>query len=834
MSKIFTKIFLLIFAYSVMILGQSYSGPEQGSVHNGVTVSTNSFSKVITITEPKEEKVRNILRYKDVEGELIPNNMPPAIQNYTEDKSLTGKSYDTAMTIVLKSLQGLTETNSIPPDPYVAVGPQHIVATVNSNFGIWDKEGNLLKTISADAWYQTALAGVSSFDPKILYDHFAKRWIMVWLHQNDNTQTSYFLVSVSQDSSAIGTWYNWALPSNMNGSTTVTNWGDYQGVGFDDKCLYITSNQFQFGGYFQYAKIRIINKDQLYANTAGQVVWNDIWNIKYPTLNQNVFNIRPAIMRDTASVYYLMHLPTFSAGSNFAVVYKIANASTTPTLTGGNIPISQYYNAPNADQLGGSIRNGTELLIEAGGSALRNEPKYQNGFLFATHSINNPSSFGYSALRYLILDPNNGVVVEDASFGAPGFWHYYSSLDVDKDNNIAINYSRSGVNEYAGAHFVTKLTTDPPGFTASKEIRTGRGNYIKDYSSGRNRWGDYNGVWVDPSDGYNMWMFTEFASNTNTWGTWLTNIRMVPFLGVAAHSDNLNLNFGNVEINNESDILSATLANFGDQDLVITAIPDSAGPFKLLDELTFPITLHSYDSLTIHFSFYPTVPGNFQVVYPVTSNDPSFNGFTLNARGYRIIPAESNVLYASTGSGNLGKLFKINTTTGASTEVGNLLSNDIKSIASNPITGVVYGLTSGITNSKIFRVNAAEGDANEFFTLTIPNLQSLAFDTAGTLYSVTRTGEIYRVYYEESDPTFGTADSLTKAKIPISNVCFNPLTNELWAAYYAVLGANKDKVYKIDLNNGDTLFVGKTGTGLLTNAIAFDKNGNLFGATGSS
>jgi len=56
------------------------------------------------------------------------------------------------LTVLLNSFEGIPMTNFIPPDPTIAVGPDHIIVCVNSVFRIYDKEGNILKTITAAGW----------------------------------------------------------------------------------------------------------------------------------------------------------------------------------------------------------------------------------------------------------------------------------------------------------------------------------------------------------------------------------------------------------------------------------------------------------------------------------------------------------------------------------------------------------------------------------------------------------------------------------------------------------------------------------------------------------
>ena len=826
--KLFFNILFLITCTGTILVAQTYSGPAEGSVLSGVIVSTDDFLRVAPISEPKERGIRNV--HKNLDDQTI---VPPRFTNSNEGDNFTvdpsvlkqGTLYDTAMAVVLKSFNGLPETNSIPPDPYIAVGPTHVMATVNSSFAIWDKEGNLIKTINADLWYRPLYSLASAFDPKVLYDHFAKRWIMVWLHQNDNTMLSYYFVSVSDDSIPTGTWYSWALPSNLNGNTAVNNWGDYQGVGFDDKAIYLSSNQFSFGSpaYFQYTKIRIIPKAQLYANTAGPAVWKDIWNIRYPTGGpaSMVFNIRPSIMYSANNEYYLLHAPNFGSGQDFMALYKIKDVLTNPSLTGSIVPVTFSYPAPKADQLGGST-----MLIEAGGSNIRNEPKYRDGYLWGVHSIRNPSSTSSSSLRYVKIDVQTSTASEDMAMGAPNYWYAYPALEVDQDHNLAVTFSRSATTEYMGAFFSYRIATDPPGLRGSIMLQDGKANYVKDYGSERNRWGDYNGLWLDPSDNYSMWTFTEYVAALNTWGTWVGKIRLTPFSGIYAGISPSILQFGNIELNNTSDTLKLQLSNYGDQDLVINSMPGSDGPFSLLNNLTFPYVIETYDTLTLNFLFAPSDTGAYDINYPVSSNDPEFTGISLSGYSYQILPSPDNTLYAVSGSLGNSASFTLNTQTGAGTVLGPTKIKDLKSICINPKNSLIYGIS---TDNHIVRVNAEKGDGYNLFNTNLQDVFGAAFDTSGQLYCVQRTGEIYSVDLEAQSLTM-----VSQASITISDIAFNPVTNELWASLYLPIGANKDRIFKIDLLTGDTTLVGRTGFNNMIPALTFDASGNLYSISGTS
>ena len=56
-------------------------------------------------------------------------------------------------------------------------------------------------------------------------------------------------------------------------------------------------------------------------------------------------------------------------------------------------------------------------------------------------------------------------------------------------------------------------------------MKAGEANYVKTFGGTRNRWGDYNGIAVDPSDPTTVWMFAEYAeSPKDVWGTWFGKV----------------------------------------------------------------------------------------------------------------------------------------------------------------------------------------------------------------------------------------------------------------------------------------------------------------------
>ena len=663
------------------------------------------------------------------------------------DKKKDSKMGSDSSPLILKGYLGLLDPgNYIPPDQHIAVGPTHIVGTDNGRFRIWDKNGILVKTINANAWFSSALFQASAFDPKVVYDQFSKRWVMVWLDQNNTTPRGYYLISVSADSIPLGTWYNYAIKSSLFGSSESGTWSDYQGVGFDNQALYITGRQFGFGGSFQGCKLRIIDKTQLYANTAGPLGWTDMWDMRDPgNLGIRPDVVRPSIFYSTGSEYYFMTTAPFATGT-YVILYKLTNPLTSPALTGVDIPVTAYSTPPQANQLGGST-----ILIESGGHFIRNEPTFRNGFIWATHAVS--SGTGYSNINYVKINPATNTAVEDASFGAANTYEYYPGITVDQNQNIAINFSRSGDNEYIGAYYTSRLSTDPVGtFSGSHLFQPGKANYVKDFGAGRNRWGDYSGSWLDPADIGSIWTITQYAETpANTWACWVNKIRLVPYNGPKIFSLNDSLDFGVREVNTNSDTIQLKLYNYGSSTLTISNLQTGSSQFQVVPGLNLPLNLNYLDSVTVRMLFRPTIAGNINDSLTVSSNDAPKKIY-LRGRGYIINPVTAGTLYGVTGTQENGSLVTVSTTNGAGSTVGVTGFSLLTGVAIKKSTGVLYGVYPG-TLSSLVRINAAAGDAYTLTTIPFINVKGLAFDLNDDLYFSISDGRLYKFNISNNDTT---------------------------------------------------------------------------------
>ncbi len=507
--------------------GQSIvQGPAFGNVSGGAIVSTGQFQGKTLLAPPPGQRLVNPHwdHFTPPLADDRLNNTPPAAplrSNEFIDPAVSTPQtpiFDPPGVVI--DFEGIPDRGTtIPPDPHLAVGPNHVIAVVNSEFVIFDKQGNQLFQAFADDWFQNVLPNSGAFDPVIVYDHFADRWVMVWDNEDGNSNTAFWLVSVSDDSDPMGDWCNYAFPAHLNGASNSFTWGDYEKVGYDYQAIYISANQFAFSDGFQYSKTRIIPKSQLYDMTCGPVDYTDFWDFRDPNNpGQRIFGpVIAATHLDSTDnkAYWVVDAPYFT--STFITLWTVEDPlGASPIVSAVNIPTAAAFAPPDANQLGGGSPR-----INSGGRKYRNAV-YTDGSVWTATAVAGGTSFPYAFSRYVRVDVINHTLLEDVSFGADGFYYIYPAVMVDQNDNMVMVFSRSGDNEYVGAAYTGRKGTSPPELSGSALLKPGEAHYIKTFGGSRNRWGDYMGIALDPADSNTIWGLVEYAdSPENTWGTWI-------------------------------------------------------------------------------------------------------------------------------------------------------------------------------------------------------------------------------------------------------------------------------------------------------------------------
>ncbi len=456
-----------------------------------------------------------------------------------------------------ENFQGITQTNSAPPDPVIAVGPTYVLTAVNLSFAVYNKSGTKISQTDFSSLFGSKANGVNLSDPKVIYDQYSQRYIMLVIGYSAANKKGVYLIAVSQSSNPTGSWYTYSSDATLDGTTATTYGPDYPGLGYDGNAVYVTSNQwsnYTEGNTFEYAKIRIFKKSQLYADSS--LTYSDFVGMSdsYGT----VFTIKPAHHFGTTSSAYLLNTERFGASS--VTLWRIDNPLNSPTLTEQAAISISSYSSNNPYNL--APQKGSSIMIEGDNSETQ-DVVWQNGSLYAAFAdLHNWGSGTVEAIHYIKIDVSTNTSVIDALYGADGYYYTYPNIYVDAYGDIAMVFCITSSSEYAGVHWTYRTPTDNSA-KSSQSLQDGLGSYTVSWAmrNGDMRWGDYSGICLDASSDNQVWFCGEWATSSNSWSTQIGSFRFAPVQFANQNQNGSDLG-GNLLVNSVLQIPSQTEIGF--------------------------------------------------------------------------------------------------------------------------------------------------------------------------------------------------------------------------------------------------------------------------------
>ncbi len=110
-------------------------------------------------------------------------------------------------------------------------------------------------------------------------------------------------------------------------------------------------------------------------------------------------------------------------------------------------------------------------------------------------------------------------------FGVLGAYSYYPAIQTDASGNLIAVFSESSSSEYAGVWASGQGTSDGlHTFRNPVVLQSGQNSY----TPFANRWGDYSGAALDPSNTAVVWVAGEYAriEGGSEWGTNITAVQI--------------------------------------------------------------------------------------------------------------------------------------------------------------------------------------------------------------------------------------------------------------------------------------------------------------------
>jgi hypothetical protein len=409
---------------------------------------------------------------------------------------------------------GTTATGWYPPDLNLAVGPNHVVLTVNTQVEIYTRTGSKQFSQDLTVFFSGIDNGNFKFDPRCFYDQYSGRFFVLADALNTSTNQSYVDVAVSDDSDPNGNWKKYSINMRVVNGNDTLHWCDYPGFGYGPDSVQITGNMFPVSSGGLYAQVVVIRKAEMLA-FSNSLVTTYFVNVKNSS-NQTVDSMQPSRHFGPTSTPYLVS----NINGNRVDAFRVNNpGSNAPTLSAASITIAAWGGPPSVRQKITSPR------LDAIDDRVM-ETSWRNNHLYATWNING----GTNVANAKWVDINTSSfptlsVTQQGSAGSSTMSHWMGAITSNKDDAVCLAASMASTTQDPAVGYVWRKASDAPGTMQPYTVMKQGGGYTGEGGTVV-RWGDYSGVAVDPNDdrtfwGFNMHSAAASGSNSQNWATWV-------------------------------------------------------------------------------------------------------------------------------------------------------------------------------------------------------------------------------------------------------------------------------------------------------------------------
>ncbi len=509
---------LAIPAFAQRSLGLPQQGIPSGGPSQGVTeikpMGTIQIGPaVVDNTDNYFPQVDLSARQKPVFPE---NPRPPMPPFSTIDKGITynGSTTTRPSTADDRSrFPGINFTGSLPPDPDIAVGPDHVVQVVNGAVAFFDKATGATVFQQADSpsgfWSGTGAPNFI-FDPKAFFDQESGRFFIVELALDQTNLISRVLIAVSDDADPRGTWFKYNIDSKLIVDSNQY-WLDYPGFGFNKDGVVFSGNMFALPGSSGFGGTLAVSLPKAPMLTGAAVTGT---RFHLP----NDFTVQIGKTNDTTSTaVYGVARPL--GGGSALTVFAFKDFNTTPVALKSTVSVPSWSQLPGSLQRAPS-KDGPNLDII---SDRMMSTMARNGRIFTAHTVL-ATGGGKSMVAWYEIDGlefaqglGQPSLVQAGTVNLPGAdWAYQPSIGVNAIGDVSLVYTRSSTEIFADVMLSSRKAADPDGETSAPVLlfASTRNNTINAF-----RWGDYSDVEVDPVDGIGYWGTNEIINGSGTWGT---------------------------------------------------------------------------------------------------------------------------------------------------------------------------------------------------------------------------------------------------------------------------------------------------------------------------
>ncbi len=423
--------------------------------------------------------------------------------------------------------EGLTsaDTGFEPPDPWVGVGPEHVVQVVNTSIRIWDRLGTPKLTAELGiARFFNVPPGDENADPRVMYDALHGRWIATEftrtcdldLNGVDNDPGGLLDFLVSRTADPLGTWDLWAFeyPELMP---------DYPAAGWSSDKLGFTANVFDFSGC---TTGDFLGSDVIFVDWADLLDGNEVLASDGYALGDE---FTPRIATQFPATSQFLHV--VSQDSSFSPVYRRITGSVAADtwnfsgqfdLAGANV-LAPFVDPPFPQQ------PGPDVVTERIDSRITDAIWKDNRLTFVSSNACTPTGDTIERSCVRVSQLNTASVsaatppsrTQDFLIAENGADHYYGGVGQSGDGTLHVVWTRSSTSagNFPSSLHAYQPTGDPANSLSERAVlAAGTAAYQGD------RWGDYTGVAQDPQVPNAIWQGNQYSTGAN-WATRISQLQ---------------------------------------------------------------------------------------------------------------------------------------------------------------------------------------------------------------------------------------------------------------------------------------------------------------------
>jgi hypothetical protein len=419
---------------------------------------------------------------------------------------------------------GISSPGYAPSDSNMAIGPNHIVETVNVQFAVYNKSGTLLAGPTNIQTIFAPLGGVCTNtygDPVMLYDRAADRWLLSMIGNTGSTQAECIAISKTNNPAGAYYLYGYSFGANLNDYPKLSTWATASNSAYlATYNIFINFQSFGGADLCGFDRTKMLAGDssaaqlcQMTPTSEGGYLPSDLDGPTVPTdgtpglfITWQNNNPGQLFLRKLA-----LNFATSTATLSAATTISVANDSLACGNGGQCVP--QSGTTQTLDTLG------DRMMYRF---AIRHFTDHDRAVF--SHAVGNA---GQVAVRwYEIYDPAGAVTLNQQGTYAPdATYRWMSSMAEDKFGDIGLGYSASSSSIHPAVRFTGRVPSDALGTLETEAtIITGGGSQ----TAGLARWGDYTAMQVDPSDDCTFWYVDQYEQTSGTFN-WHTSISSFAF-----------------------------------------------------------------------------------------------------------------------------------------------------------------------------------------------------------------------------------------------------------------------------------------------------------------